>query len=87
MNRACVDCKHHSDPWWLMQQTNLCKHPANTTTKAYFDPVRGHIPSVRQPNICEWCREEQGSCGLEGKLWEPSLWLRIKMFIRYGVKK
>lgn len=63
---TCITCAHfRKGGWW-----DPCALTA--TTKVTFDPVRGENVHNYIGNPCAEEREPDGSCGPDGRNWDPS---------------
>lgn len=65
--KFCVDCKHHK----MGAAVGRCMHPDLPRIGHAFYVTGDPKDEIADHNFCEIMRRADGSCGLEGKLWEP----------------
>lgn len=67
--KNCSTCKHHKSTWWSTHQ-DYCNLTTRTNECGLDEEAR----------LCIW---EFDNC--KGNNWQPSLWTKIKLFIK-GLK-
>ncbi len=73
--KRCEDCRHFKNDWGY-RYPGFCKHPeCLSSDESYVFGVR------KYPTEAELIRKE-GPCGPDARYFEPTFWVRIKMFFR-----
>lgn len=66
--KFCIGCKHHR---WT-PATARCLHPGIPLIGHQFLVTGNQADEIRDHNFCEILRRPDGTCGTEGRLWEPA---------------